>query len=63
VLFEALDVLGAPADPISERILDAGRATLGETGFAAAWAGGRAMPLDQAMEYALLAPDGFPRAE
>jgi DNA-binding NarL/FixJ family response regulator len=33
--------------------LSRGRSQLGEEGFAAAWAGGKAMPLEQAIEYAL----------
>jgi predicted ATPase/DNA-binding SARP family transcriptional activator len=36
-----------------ERTVAEGRAALGEEGFAAAWAEGRAMSLDQALEYAL----------
>jgi non-specific serine/threonine protein kinase len=36
-----------------ERAVAAGRAALGEDGFAAAWAEGRAMSLDQAVGYAL----------
>jgi hypothetical protein len=34
------------------------RAALGDDAFAAAWAEGRAMPLDTAVEYALEAPEG-----
>jgi hypothetical protein len=36
-----------------ERIVAAGRAALGEEGFAAAWAEGEAMSLEQAAQYAL----------
>jgi hypothetical protein len=36
-----------------ERTVAAGRAALGEAAFAAAWAEGRAMSLDEAVEYAL----------
>jgi hypothetical protein len=36
-----------------ERTVAAGRAALGEAAFAAAWAEGRAMSLDEALEYAL----------
>jgi hypothetical protein len=36
-----------------ERTVAAGRAALGEAGFAAAWAQGRAMALDEAAAYAL----------
>jgi non-specific serine/threonine protein kinase len=39
-----------------ERAVAAGRAALGEAAFAAAWAEGRAMALEQAIEYALGAP-------
>ena len=38
-----------------ERTVAEGRAALGEAAFAAAWAEGRAMALDQALEYALAA--------
>jgi hypothetical protein len=36
-----------------ERTVSEARAALGEAAFAAAWAEGRAMSLDQAVEYAL----------
>jgi len=36
-----------------ERTMAEGRAALGEAAFAAAWAEGRAMSLEQALEYAL----------
>ena len=36
-----------------ERTVAEGRAALGEAAFAMAWAEGRAMSLDQAIEYAL----------
>jgi len=36
-----------------ERTVTAGRAVLGEAGFAARWAEGRAMSLEQAIDYAL----------
>jgi predicted ATPase/DNA-binding SARP family transcriptional activator len=45
------------ADPtLYDRTVTAARGTLGEETFAAAWAEGRAMSLDQAVEYALGAP-------
>jgi non-specific serine/threonine protein kinase len=47
-----------PADqPEYERNLAALHAALGEEGFAAAWAEGSAMAVDQAIEYALAEPD------
>jgi len=47
-----------PADqPEYERNLAAMRTALGEEAFAAAWAEGSAMPLEQAVEYALAEPD------
>jgi len=36
-----------------QEILDAAKAALGDTAFAAAWAGGRALPPDQALALAL----------
>jgi non-specific serine/threonine protein kinase len=45
-----------------EPIMAEGRATLGEAAFAAAWTEGRAMALEQAIEYALLAPRDPPPA-
>jgi predicted ATPase/DNA-binding SARP family transcriptional activator len=45
--------LGAP--PEYERTVTEGRAALGEAAFAVAWAQGRAMSLEQAVEYALSA--------
>ena len=36
-----------------EHAVAAGRATLGEAAFAAAWAEGRSMSLDQAVDYAM----------
>jgi hypothetical protein len=39
-----------------ERTVTEGRAVLGEAGFAATWAAGRAMSLEQATEYALAEP-------
>jgi tetratricopeptide (TPR) repeat protein len=51
------DAIGAPPAPHrreeGERELDAARAALGEESFAASWAEGRAMPLEQAVAYAL----------
>jgi predicted ATPase/class 3 adenylate cyclase len=41
-----------------ERLLSVARAVLGDAAFTAAWAVGRAMTLDQAVEYALGAEDG-----
>jgi predicted ATPase/DNA-binding SARP family transcriptional activator len=63
-LFGAADALreaiGAPRSPTEqaahERDLAAVRARLGEEEFAAAWASGRAMPLDTAIAFALEAP-------
>jgi DNA-binding CsgD family transcriptional regulator len=50
---------GDAASPVTR----AARAALGETGFAVAWAAGRAMPPEQAVEYALaLARPGGPSA-
>ena len=46
----AVMVLTDPAD--LERTVAAGRAQLGEEGFAAAWAEGRRMSLEQAVAYA-----------
>jgi hypothetical protein len=51
------EAIGAPP-PLSrreeaERELGAARAALGEEAFAAAWTEGQALPLDQAIEYAL----------
>jgi hypothetical protein len=37
----------------SDRIVPIVRAQLGESAFAAAWAAGRALPLEQAITYAL----------
>ena len=46
-----------------ERTVAEGRAALGDAAFAAAWAEGRAMSLELAVEYALLAaPDPLPAA-
>jgi predicted ATPase len=57
-LREAIGALLPPVDlPAQERSLAAVRAALGDDAFAAAWAEGRAMPLDTAVEYALEAPD------
>jgi predicted ATPase/DNA-binding SARP family transcriptional activator len=42
--------------PEYDRSVAEGRAALGEAGFAAAWAEGRAMSVEQAVAYALLAP-------
>src|SRR5829696_9204402 len=45
-----------PHNPLSHRLrghLSRGRSQLGEEGFTVAWAGGKAMPLGQAIEYAL----------
>ena len=49
--------LGAPLPPIDRPVYDrhlaAARTRLGEAGWAAAWAEGRNMSLDQALAYAL----------
>jgi hypothetical protein len=47
-----------PTPPVAiaaeyERTVAEGRATLGDAAFAAVWAEGRAMALEQAVEYAL----------
>ena len=55
-----LDAIGTPVWPVDRAQFDhavaAARAGLGEDAFAAAWAAGRALPLDQAVGYALAAP-------
>jgi non-specific serine/threonine protein kinase len=55
---EALrEAIASPIPPNSqadyERVVDIARAQLDETAFAAAWAAGRALTLDQAIAYAL----------
>jgi predicted ATPase len=51
------ETIGAPRSPLWraewERDLGAARAALGEEAFAAAWAAGRALPLEEAVAYAL----------
>jgi predicted ATPase/DNA-binding SARP family transcriptional activator/class 3 adenylate cyclase len=51
------DAIGAPRSPLWraewERDLGATRAALGEEAFAAVWAAGRALPLEEAVAYAL----------
>ena len=58
------ETLGAPppvADPTDhERTVAEGRSALGEAGFAAAWAEGRAMSLEQAIGCALEGSDASP---
>ena len=52
--FEAIGAAMWPADRLEyERTVAAARAALSEEVFAAAWAEGRAMTLDQAIAYAL----------
>jgi hypothetical protein len=54
-------VLGVPLAPAArsdqDQAVQALRATLGEEAFAAAWAEGRAMPLEEAVALALDAED------
>jgi non-specific serine/threonine protein kinase len=54
------EAIGAPVRPFDreeyERAMAAVREALGEEAFASAWAQGRAMPLEQAIEYALEEP-------
>jgi hypothetical protein len=62
-LFGAAEALraaiGSPIPPIEraeyERAVAASRTALGEAAFAAAWAEGRAMTLERAVEFALAA--------
>jgi hypothetical protein len=57
-LREAIPAPLPPADPADhERQAAATRDTLGKKAFAAAWAAGRQMTMEQAVAYAL-APDG-----
>src|SRR5215212_9009977 len=60
------DTLGAQPPAIDpreyERSISESRVALGEAMFAAAWTQGRALSLDQAIEYAL-EPDGMAGAE
>jgi hypothetical protein len=46
-------VIWSEERPSCERCMATARAALGEAAFAAAWAEGRAMPLDEAVAYAL----------
>jgi predicted ATPase/DNA-binding CsgD family transcriptional regulator len=50
------ETIGAPVHPVDradhERAVQASQAALGETAYAAAWADGRAMSLDQVIDYA-----------
>jgi predicted ATPase/DNA-binding SARP family transcriptional activator len=56
---ESRRLMGAPADKVAhERLMDVLRAQLDEAAFAAAWAEGQAMTLEQAVEQALEA-EGF----
>jgi hypothetical protein len=50
----------AAVPPEYERTVAEGRAALGEAAFAARWAEGRAMSLDQAIDYALEPPPADP---
>ena len=57
-----LNAIGAPGPPairaVIEQSLAAARAELGEEAFAAAWAAGRAMPVDEAVAEALRKDEG-----
>jgi predicted ATPase/class 3 adenylate cyclase len=59
--------IGAPLPPAEhaehERFHSAGRAALGEEAFAAAWAAGRVLSLEQAVAYALEQPDPLPATQ
>jgi hypothetical protein len=63
----AREALGTPLQPsrraIGEQILTAARARLGDAAFAATWAEGRALSLEEAVEQQLSAPGSRHSAE
>ena len=64
-----LEAVGTPryvqaqADALHERTVESLRSSLGEEEFAAAWAEGRHMTPEQAVDHALLAQETSPQAE